>query len=194
MEQTKLQLAIEFATTKHQGQFRKNSAAAPYITHPIEVMDILIECGITDEDVLCAAVLHDTVEDTDATSDEIATLFGENVRSIVAECTDDKSQPKIIRKNMQIYHAFHSMTRDGKLVKLADKLSNIRSIATDPPTSWSADIQRGYIQWGLAVCMGLFGINKALDDSMKKVFNDANVYGVTDEELNTYYDKLVMLN
>ncbi|XP_021564337.1 guanosine-3',5'-bis(diphosphate) 3'-pyrophosphohydrolase MESH1 isoform X3 [Carlito syrichta] len=120
--------AADFAARKHSQQRRKDPEETPYINHPIGVARILThEAGITDIVVLQAALLHDTVEDTDTTLDEVELHFGAPVRRLVEEVTDDKSLPKLERKRLQVVHAPHS-SPGAKLVKLADKLYNLRDI------------------------------------------------------------------
>lgn len=98
---------------------------------------LAIEAGITDYNVLMAAILHDTVEDTDTTFDEIELNFGSVIRKIVEEVTDDKTKPKMERKQLQIEHAKHS-SFNAKLVKLADKLYNLRDLEKSAPEDWTA--------------------------------------------------------
>lgn len=102
----------------------------------VGVACLLVEAGITELNVLMAAILHDTVEDTDTTFDEIELHFGKPVRDIVAEVTDDKTKPKQERKRLQIEHASTS-SREAKLVKLADKLYNLRDLEEIAPIGWS---------------------------------------------------------
>src|SRR5207248_6449319 len=112
--------ALAFAAHKHRDQRRKDAEASPYINHPIALADVLVnEGGVTDVDVLCAALLHDTVEDTATTQQELTDAFGSRIARIVAEVTDDKDLPKQERKRLQIEHAPH-ISREAKLVKLAD--------------------------------------------------------------------------
>ena len=142
--------AAEFAAVKHREQRRKNGDI-PYINHPLGVARILTEeAGVVDADVLAAAILHDTVEDTETTPDDLRSEFGESVASIVAEVTDDKSLSKVERKKAQIAHAPH-LSREACLVKLADKLNNLRDLAVRPPSSWGEQRVRGYFCWASAV-------------------------------------------
>ena len=128
--------AISFAADKHRNQRRKDIEASPYINHPIALANILAnEAGIEDEKVLVAAILHDTIEDTETTTQELADLFGDDVTAIVLEVTDDKSLPKAERKRLQVEHA-PTISRRAKLVKLADKIANLRDIAASPPADW----------------------------------------------------------
>ena len=140
--------ALSFAAYKHRAQCRKDNKT-PYINHPIAVANILFnEADITDEAVLIAALLHDTVEDTDTTPEEIEQRFGRTVRGIVDEVTDDKSLPKAVRKQRQIKHA-GGLSDPAKLIKLADKTANLRDLTTAPPAGWSAERLDSYLEWGL---------------------------------------------
>src|SRR5262245_49817150 len=120
--------AIEFAAQKHRMQRRKDSDASPYINHPIALMHVLcIDGGISDTLILAAAALHDTIEDTETTEEEVRITFGDEIAEIVVEMTDDKSLPKGERKRLQVEHA-HLKSREGALVKLADKICNLRDV------------------------------------------------------------------
>ncbi|MEO0648888.1 MAG: HD domain-containing protein [Cyanobacteria bacterium J06650_10] len=155
--------ALSFAASKHRDQRRKDSGQTPYINHPIALVDVLLrEAGVTDEVVLIAALLHDTVEDTDTTFEEIEQHFGRVVRDVVAEVTDDKSLPKAVRKQQQIEHAAGLSDR-AKLVKLADKISNIRDTATSPPVGWPQTRIDEYLEWGKAVIAPIRGTHSQLE-------------------------------
>lgn len=154
--------ALKFSADKHRMQRRKD-AVSPYINHPIEVAELLIRvAGIRDTDTIVAAILHDTVEDTATTSAELKTEFGEVVSSLVMECTDDKSLPKQERKRLQIEHAPHKSPK-AKLVKIADKICNIKDISHNPPPDWTTERRREYLDWAQKVVAGLRGANQALD-------------------------------
>ncbi len=162
--------ALHFAAQKHRDQRRKDSHQTPYINHPIAVADILLnEAGVTDEVVLIAALLHDTVEDTDTTFEELEQHFGPVVRSVVAEVTDDKSLPKAERKQLQIEHAPHLSDR-AKLVKLADKISNVRDIVTAPPDGWPMTRINEYLEWGKAVVSPIQGTHAQLKDLFDQAY------------------------
>lgn len=158
-----LDQAVHFATDRHRGQTRKDAAKSPYITHIHAVLAILREHGaVTDEDILIAGALHDTVEDTATTFEEIGEQFGPIVLELVREMTDDKSLPKAARKRLQIVHAPHC-SPGAKQLKLADKIANIRDIARTPPTDWSIERRREYFDWAEAVAAGCRGVNAGLD-------------------------------
>jgi guanosine-3',5'-bis(diphosphate) 3'-pyrophosphohydrolase len=120
--------AAAFAAAKHRNQRRKDAEASPYINHPIALAELLAFVGIEDLEVLQAALLHDTVEDTDTSFQELEERFGKAVADIVQEVTDDKALPKGERKRLQVEHAAQ-LSREAKLVKLADKICNLRDIA-----------------------------------------------------------------
>ena len=143
--------ALEYATEKHKGRKRKNSRADDYIMRPREVASIIGNV-YTDEKILCAALLHDTVDDTDATYEDITKRFGPEVANIVAEVTDDKSLPKLERKQLQV-STMATKSLGARLVKIADKLSNTRELKTDPPVGWTDIAINGYIAWSYAVCL-----------------------------------------
>ena len=156
--------AIRFSAEKHRNQRRKDSEQSPYINHPIEVTQLLWEVGgVRDIDVLLAAVLHDTVEDTDTRPEEIRERFGVQVLSFVMEVTDDKSLPKEKRKRLQIENAAHK-SYGAKLIKLADKACNVRNLVTMPPKDWSLERRQEYLLWTEQVVAGLRGTNAALEE------------------------------
>jgi GTP diphosphokinase / guanosine-3',5'-bis(diphosphate) 3'-diphosphatase len=156
--------AIRFSADKHRDQRRRDSAKSPYINHPIEVVQLLWEVGgVRDSDVLLAAILHDTVEDTDTRPEEISARFGKEVLSLVMEVTDDKSLPKAKRKRLQIETAPHK-SYGAKLIKLADKSCNVRNLVTMPPEDWSLERRQEYLLWTEKVVAGLRGTNAALEE------------------------------
>jgi GTP diphosphokinase / guanosine-3',5'-bis(diphosphate) 3'-diphosphatase len=156
--------AIKFSANKHRNQRRKGIDASPYINHPIDVADILWRIGsVRDIDTIVAAILHDTLEDTDATPSEIEALFGEEVLSLVQEVTDDKTLPKEERKRLQVVTAHHKSPA-AKLIKLADKISNINDIGNSPPQEWSLERRLNYLDWADKVVLGLRGANRALEE------------------------------
>ena len=155
--------ALVFAADKHRNQRRKDHDASPYINHPIALANILVnEAGVSDPIVVVAAVLHDTVEDTDATPDEITARFGPAVSAIVAEVTDDKRLPKDEHKRRQVEHAPHASFR-AQQVKIADKISNLRDLAARPPATWDLDRKRAYFDWSKRVVDGVRGRHAALE-------------------------------
>ena len=161
--------AYDFAAQKHRNQRRKDSEKTPYINHPIQVAYLLSLAGVKDPDVIMAGVLHDTIEDTATSYDELVTVFGKHVADIVIECTDDKSLDKVQRKKLQIEHS-PLKSKEAKLVKLADKYSNLSDIHKNPPATWSQGEIDGYITWAFAVVKELRGTNEILENSKRKCF------------------------
>ena len=155
--------AAAFAADKHRTQRRKDAEASPYINHPIALAHVLAgEGGIDDVHVLAAALLHDTIEDTATTAEELRNAFGERVTGLVLEVTDDKSLSKAERKRRQIEHAPH-LSPGAKLVKLADKICNLRDVRRTPPTDWSLERRREYFDWAKCVVDGLRGVHSRLE-------------------------------
>lgn len=166
----KLVAAIAFAADKHRNQRRKDHEASPYINHPIALTNVLAnEADIDDERVLMAAVLHDTIEDTETTAQELIRLFGKDVTDIVLEVTDDKALPKAERKRLQIDHAEH-ISRRAKLVKLADKICNLRDIAISPPADWTVERKQEYFDWAKAVVDRLRGVHPTLEQLFDEAY------------------------
>jgi guanosine-3',5'-bis(diphosphate) 3'-pyrophosphohydrolase len=155
--------AAEFAAHKHKDQRRKDAKASPYVNHPIALARILrVHGGVQDPAVLAAALLHDTIEDTDTSYQELRGQFGARVADIVAEVTDTKWLQKDIRKRLQISKAAWA-TEGAKLVKLADKIANLRDIIANPPADWSVARKREYFDWAKRVVDQLRGTNLALE-------------------------------
>jgi len=155
--------ALSFAADKHRNQRRKDKEASPYINHPIMLARILsVEGGVDDALVLCAAVLHDTIEDTETRYEELVSQFGREIADVVREVTDDKALPKAERKQLQIEHAPH-LSRAAKLVKLADKIANVRDVADHPPSEWPMERRREYFDWAKRVVDGLRGTHAGLE-------------------------------
>ena len=155
--------ALAFAAHKHRDQRRKDPEASPYINHPIALADVLVnEGGVSDVEVLCAALLHDTVEDTATTPQELAQAFGARIARIVAEVTDDKALSKAERKRLQVEHAAR-LSPEAKLVKLADKICNLRDVAVRAPASWDLARRREYFDWAKRVVDGMRGAHPRLE-------------------------------
>ena len=163
--------AIAFAADKHRNQRRKDAEASPYINHPIALANVLANEGlVVDEPVLIAAILHDTIEDTETTAEELTALFGETITAIVLDVTDDKALPKAERKRLQIEHA-PTISAAAKLVKLADKICNLRDIVASPPEKWSLERKRAYFDWAKAVVDGLRGAHPELEQIFDEAFH-----------------------
>ena len=162
--------AIAFAADKHRHQRRKDPEASPYINHPIELANLLVhEARVTDTTVLIAAILHDTLEDTETTPDELTALFGGEIRDIVMEVTDNKKLKKRKRKELQVKHG-PNLTRKARLVKLADKICNLRDVATNPPTRWPLKRQIEYFDWAKSVIDAMRGTHPRLEALFDEVY------------------------
>jgi len=170
MEPTALLLsALEFAAAKHRDQRRKGRGASPYINHPIEVARALAQIGgVTDAEILSAAILHDTVEDTQTSPAEIEEVFGARIRSLVEEVTDDKGLSQPERKRLQIVHA-PTLSPGAKLIKLGDKLCNVHDVIHDPPPSWDPERRRAYLAWAREVVDQIRGTNVELESTFDRL-------------------------
>ena len=166
---TRYTKCINFAAIKHRDQRRLDDVKTPYINHPIGVANILVEAGETDLHLLMAAILHDCVEDTDTTIEEIEDNFGKEVREIVEQVTDDKSLQKLERKRLQIEHA-SACSPKAKLLKLADKLYNLRDLLKCTPEGWTQERSHEYFIWAKKVVDNLRGSNKKIEDSLDELF------------------------
>lgn len=150
----RLAQAYQFAASQHINQRRKGLAAEPYLNHLTEVAELVAgACGGEDPALIMAAVLHDTVEDTETSLEELEAFFGADVAGLVAELTDDKSLAKQVRKELQVSHAAHTSQR-AKMIKMADKISNLRSLAKSPPADWNQARIREYGDWSVRVISG----------------------------------------
>jgi guanosine-3',5'-bis(diphosphate) 3'-pyrophosphohydrolase len=162
--------ALALAAHKHRDQRRKDVEASPYINHPIGLANVLAsEGGVSSTVVLCAAVLHDTIEDTQTTHAELQSLFGDEIAGVVAEVTDDKSLPKAERKRLQVEHAAH-ISVQARLVKLADKICNLRDIVQSPPADWSLERRQEYFDWAKRVIDALRGTHAGLEATFDEVY------------------------
>jgi guanosine-3',5'-bis(diphosphate) 3'-pyrophosphohydrolase len=159
--------AVSFAAEKHVGQYRKDAASTPYIIHPIGVAKSLWEeGGVRSLNVLVAALLHDTLEDTNTTSEEIEGFFGGRIRQTVEELTNDPNLSTDENKQRQIDHA-RQLSLNAQLVKLADRLYNIRDLRSPPP-SWNQDKVKSYLNWGQKLLRELRGTNAALENALEE--------------------------
>jgi GTP diphosphokinase / guanosine-3',5'-bis(diphosphate) 3'-diphosphatase len=155
--------AAQFAAMKHRNQRRMDKEATPYINHPLALANVLWHEGrIRDARTIAAALLHDTVEDTRTTRAELARAFGKPIAAVVAEVTDNKRLDKKTRKRLQVEHA-PQLSPSAKLVKLADKICNLRDLAASPPADWSLARQREYFDWAKQVVDALRGENRRLE-------------------------------
>lgn len=162
---TSLLNAINFAAIKHQGQYREGILVTPYIIHPLGVAKSLwIEGGIRDANTLIVALLHDTLEDTQTTGEELENLFGFQVRQIIEELTDDPALSSEEKRQKQVEHAPH-LSPPAKLVKLADRLYNIRDLRNLTPVERFQN--KNYLNWGLKLRDALRGINEPLERALE---------------------------
>jgi GTP diphosphokinase / guanosine-3',5'-bis(diphosphate) 3'-diphosphatase len=156
--------AADAAARWHVHQRRKGAAQEPYINHLIEVAMLAADAtGGVDSNLVMAALLHDAIEDCKVPKRLIAEIFGDDVASLVDEVTDDKNLPKEVRKRKQVETSPKKSPR-GKILKLADKTSNLRAIAASPPATWSIDRRKEYVEWSREVVRGLRGISQRLED------------------------------
>jgi len=161
--------ATAFAAQKHKHQRRKDEAGSPYINHPVSLADLLVhEAGVTDLPTVIAALLHDTIEDTETTGEEIEAHFGPLIRAVVEEVSDDKSLGRQTCKRLQIEHAPTLSTR-ARAVKLADKTCNLRDVVDNPPLGWALERRQAYFDWAKRVVDGLRGEH----DVLESLFDDA---------------------
>ncbi len=165
----KLLAALHFAADKHRDQRRKDPEETPYINHPIEVAEVLVRVGgVEDFELLQAAILHDTIEDTDTTAEELEQAFGASVRRIVEEVSDDKSLPKAERKRLQIEHSV-DLSDCAKQLKIADKICNVRDVTASPPSGWRNARQVEYLDWSQRVVEGCRRVNAELEREFDNV-------------------------
>lgn len=165
--------AAIFAAHKHQGHIRKDDRGSPYVTHPLSVARLIYQIGqVQDTHILIAAILHDTIEDTPTSPDEIRDRFGEDVLSIVLEVTDDKSLQKERRKQLQVIHSPH-LSYGARIVKLADKIVNCQDILHMPPKDWTLVRRQDYIQWAADVVAQIRGTNPPLEAVFDEMLTEA---------------------
>lgn len=162
--------AVKFSARKHEGQYR--DGGAPYIVHPLGVCQILWEKGgIRSANVLIASLLHDTIEDTETTSEEVEQLFGKRVRITVEEVTNDPNLSSKENKQRQVDHAPY-MSLDAQLVKIADRLYNLNCLKEAPPENWSPEDINNYFAWGQKLLNALSGCNADLENALQSLIDD----------------------
>lgn len=163
--------AVDFAAEKHKSQSRKGTVAAPYVNHPIAVAKLVTGVGKEyDINVIQGALLHDTIEDTETTAEELLGLFGEEVTDYVVEMTDDKSLLKSERKRLQVVNAPHK-SKGAKLIKICDKICNITDVMNDPPTHWNLQRRNEYLDWAKHVVDALGEVNRNLKSLFIERYN-----------------------
>jgi (p)ppGpp synthase/HD superfamily hydrolase len=162
--------AAKFAAEKHAAQKRKGAAAEPYVNHLIEVAQLTSNSSDQlDANLVMAAFLHDTIEDTGTSAEELEQVFGSDVAALVVELTDDKSLPKAVRKELQVQEAPHKSVR-AQVLKLADKISNLRSVLTSPPADWNTQRKREYFDWCRRVVDALSAPNPILKAEFDRIY------------------------
>jgi guanosine-3',5'-bis(diphosphate) 3'-pyrophosphohydrolase len=155
--------AMDFAAKKHRAQRNADAGSSPYINRPIAMAQLLAaEGGVSDTHVLCAALLHDTLEDTQTSAAELEREFGLIISGVVMELTDDTRASKAQRKRRQIERAEH-ISRRSKVLNLADKIDNLRNFSVDPPPDWPLEVQQEYFDWTKAVIDRQRGVNARLE-------------------------------
>jgi len=163
--------AVAFAAEKHRDQRRKDADASPYINHPIALANLLKQQDVGDIVVLCAALLHDTIEDTETTVAELRREFGDSITDVVLEVTDDTTLEKAERKRLQIEHA-ETLSKRAKLVKLADKICNLRDMVEAPPATWPLKRKLDYFEWAKNVVDGVRGTHRGLEELFDAVYEN----------------------
>lgn len=167
-EWTRVLDAADAAAKWHIHQRRKGSAQEPYMNHLLEVASLVARATKgEDPDLVIAALLHDAIEDQEVPAELIGERWGMAVRELVLEVTDDKTLPKNERKRLQIVHASKKSER-AKVLKLADKTSNLRAIAASPPAEWSVKRRLEYTDWAESVASGLRGNNPWLEEQFDR--------------------------
>ncbi|HEV7820239.1 MAG TPA: HD domain-containing protein [Burkholderiales bacterium] len=162
--------ALDYAARKHVSQRRKGEAKEPYINHLAEVAHLLAEATAgNDSNLVIAGLLHDCIEDQGVTYEELVELFGADVAGLVRDVTDDKSLLKAERKRLQVEESPHKSDR-AKMLKIADKTSNLRAMAVSPPLGWDEQRKRDYFAWALAVVAGCRGVNAYLEEKFDEAY------------------------
>ena len=171
MTHTLILKATHFAAQKHRDQRRKDKHNSPYIIHPISVALAIAQIGdVDDPEILAAALLHDTIEDTDTTSEELEEQFGEQVCKYVLEVSDDKNLPKSERKKRQIEHA-KTLSKGAALIKLGDKISNVTDVINKPPSDWDINRRKAYLDWAEAVIKNCPQVNEKMENNFQEVLS-----------------------
>ena len=199
---TVIMQAMHFAAINHRKQKRGGDdstlltegylQSTPYINHPIEAANFLTSNGITDTETIVGALLHDVLEDTPATEHTIKYFFSQEIVDLVKELTDDKSLDKIQKKRAQVEKA-KTCSDKAKLVKMADKYSNLFGLLIEPPSRWSKEEIQGYAYWCMGLCRsGLYGVDPVIDEEMKKLFCEHGLDNDIDsdmlnQEMEKYY-------
>lgn len=165
--------AAHFSADRHRDQRRKGFRNTPYINHPLEVAERINRiAGVDDQHVLAAAILHDTIEDTQTTAEELRDRFGPRVADLVMEVTDEVGLTWQVRKRQEIEHAA-TLSPDAKLIKLADKTCNVADTIFNPPSEWTLQRRRDYLEFAELVAAGCRGVSVNLDRDFDDVLAKA---------------------
>ncbi|MBS0539723.1 MAG: bifunctional (p)ppGpp synthetase/guanosine-3',5'-bis(diphosphate) 3'-pyrophosphohydrolase [Proteobacteria bacterium] len=169
----KLSQAADYAARRHVAQRRKGERAEPYLNHLTEVAAMLAEATAgSDPELVMAGLLHDTIEDTGTTRADLTAQFGADVASLVEEVTDDKSLPKDVRKRLQVEKT-PGKSKRARLLKIADKTSNLRGLVASPPTGWTEQRLRDYVVWAEQVVRSCRGLNAKLEAQFDEAYDIA---------------------
>ena len=169
MPHTLILKAAHFAAQKHRDQRRKDKHASPYIIHPISVALAIAQIGrVDDPEILAAALLHDTLEDTDTTPEELEAEFGKKVCEYVLDVSDDKTLPKDERKRRQIEHA-KKISKGAALIKLGDKISNVTDVTNNPPADWDINRRKEYLDWAEKVIENCPKVNDRMENKFQEI-------------------------
>ena len=169
MTQTLILKAAHFAAKKHRDQRRKDKHASPYIIHPISVALAITQIGgVDDPEILAAALLHDTLEDTETTPEELEAEFGKKVCEYVLDVSDDKTLPKDERKRRQIEHA-KKISKGAALIKLGDKISNVTDVINNPPEDWDINRRKEYLDWAEKVIENCPKVNDRMENKFQEI-------------------------
>ena len=169
MNHTLILKAAHFSAQKHSTQRRKDEDASPYINHPISVALTIAQIGgVDDPEILAAALLHDTLEDTDTSPEELEAEFGKKVCKYVLEVTDEKTLPKDERKKRQIEHA-KKLSKGAALIKLGDKISNVTDVTNNPPADWDINRRKQYLDWAEKVIENCPKVNDRMENKFQEI-------------------------
>ena len=169
MSHTLILKAVHFSAQKHSTQRRKDENASPYINHPISVALAIAQIGgVDDPEILAAALLHDTLEDTETTPEELEDEFGKKVCEYVLDVTDDKTLPKDERKRRQIEHA-KKISNGAALIKLGDKISNVTDVINNPPEDWDNNRRKEYLDWAEKVIENCPKVNDKMENKFQEI-------------------------
>lgn len=172
---TLLAEAFAFACERHGDQRRKGRQEQPYVTHLAEVARILARTTVgADPALVTAGVLHDVVEDTGTSRDELERLFGEEIAGLVMEVTDDQSLPTDERRERQVETA-HDLSLRARMIRIADKISNMSDLAASPASEWPEEKVKAYFHWARRVVDNCRGINAKLEAEFDTAYGEGLV-------------------